>query len=169
MPLWSRSRFTGEATAAFQDQPWKLRLKEAYTEGKRDGDTREFFRNGMTKPVQRCRMGEPEYAAIYHKKGKLKMEIRVEAEGGHPGLYQRWYADGTPECRSGVDEAQHWHGDYQEWTAAGVLKTHYRFKNGDLRVVLLGAFSLSMIEFRRSSIEDIGGASIFQKNAARGR
>lgn len=128
--------FNGEATFPYPNEPWKLRRKESYREGQRDGDTVEFFRNGTTKSVQSYRRGMPEYAAIYHKNGNLKMELKVRTPGGLPGLYQRWLPDGRLECSAGLDEAQHWHGDYRKWTPDGVLRTHYRFKNGVLREVV---------------------------------
>jgi hypothetical protein len=134
---FEKEPFTGETIAVFPNEPWKMKRKEGYTMGKRDGDTLEFFTNGKTKAVQRYRMGKPEYAAIYHPSGRLKMEVQTAMAGGAAGLYQRWYADGSREAVAGLDENQHWHGDFKEWTLTGELKTHYLFEHGVLRQITL--------------------------------
>ncbi len=128
--------FTGETTACFPDDPSKLKRKEGYTKGIRDGETVDFFSHGGIKQVQHFQRGLPVSAASWHENGQRETEVTVGAKEGATGVYHRWNNQGVVEVEAGVDENVHWHGDYRAWTPEGGLDAHYRYQHGVLRVIL---------------------------------
>ena len=124
--------FTGEAITPYPDQPWLVKEKEPWREGKRHGDKVMLFKNGSIKTLRRYDSGVPKYAAAWHKNGQKKFELGLNAMDKGEGPYQRWYEDGTLESTAGFDAEERWHGELKEWTPAGVLKTHHLFKHGVL-------------------------------------
>lgn len=128
--------FTGDAITPHTDTPWLVKLKEPYTEGKRDGNKLELFKDGTVKTLRRYNQGKPEYAASYHKNGQLKFELNLNSADKGEGPYQRWYEDGTLESTAGLDAEEKWHGEFKEWTKTGELKTHHIFRNGLLEKII---------------------------------
>ncbi|MDB6070901.1 MAG: hypothetical protein JWL81_2072 [Verrucomicrobiales bacterium] len=124
--------FTGEAITPFPDQPWLAKEKEPWREGKRHGDKIVLFKNGTAKTLRRYESGIPKYAAAWHKNGRMKFELGLNAHDKGEGPYQRWYEDGTVESTAGFDAEERWHGELKEWTRSGELKTHHLFKHGIL-------------------------------------
>jgi hypothetical protein len=80
--------FTGEAISPFPDVPSLIKFKEPYTDGKRDGDKLELFKNGTTKTLRRYEKGAPKYAASYHKNGQIKFELNLNAQDKGEGPYK---------------------------------------------------------------------------------
>jgi hypothetical protein len=128
--------FTGEAISPFPDVPSLIKFKEPYTDGKRDGDKLELYKNGTTKTLRRYEKGAPKYAASYHKNGQIKFELNLNAQDKGEGPYKRWYASGVVEGTSGLDAEERWHGDFKEWDPEGKLKTHHIFNHGLLQQIV---------------------------------
>lgn len=128
--------FTGKAVTPFADAPWLPKLEEPYTDGQRDGDKVEFFKNGKIKSLRRYDKGLPKYTASYHRNGQIKYEVHLNAQDRGEGPYQRWYETGMLEATAGLDSEERWHGEFKEWTPEGILKTHHIFKNGLLQQII---------------------------------
>jgi hypothetical protein len=128
--------FTGETTAYFPNDPSKMKRKEGYTKGIRDGDTVDYFSHGGIKQVQHFQRGLPVSAASWHENGQRETEVTVGVKAGAEGTFRRWNNQGLMEVEAAVDENVHWHGDYREWTPDGGLAAHYRYQHGVLRVIL---------------------------------
>ncbi len=128
--------FTGAAITLWHDAPWLVKFKEPYKEGKRDGDKLELFKNGKVKSLRRYAEGVPQYHALYHRNGNMKLEINLNAADKGEGPYQRWYEDGMLEAAASFDAQERWHNDFKEWTKTGELKTHHIFKHGLLEKII---------------------------------
>jgi hypothetical protein len=132
----SSTPFTGVALTPHPDSPWLVKMKEPYTDGKRDGDKLVLFKNGDTKSLRRYDKGTPKYAATFHKNGQKKYEVNLDAADRGVGPYSRWYDTGVLEATAGLDSEERWHGEFKEWTPEGVLKTHLVFKHGLLEQII---------------------------------
>lgn len=128
--------FTGNALTPFPDAPWLVKKTEPWTNGRRNGEVRELFKNGDTKTLRRYENGLPKYASAYHKNGQMKFEIQLNATDRAEGPYRRWYDNGKIECEAGFDAEERWHGVSKEWTKEGVLKSHLVFDHGALKEIV---------------------------------
>ncbi len=133
----SSNPFTGDAISPHPDSPWRIKMKEPYRDGKRDGDKLELLKDGKTKTLRRYEKGVPRYAAAYYKNGQIKFELNLNSEDKGEGPYKRWYEDGSVESTASFDSNERWHGDMKEWDRSGKLKTHHFWENGSLRKVIL--------------------------------
>lgn len=105
-------------------------------EGRRDGEVREFYKNGIIKSIRRYKNGVPEFMRVYHKNGKVKFEMPLNANDRAEGPFRRWYPNGQLAAEAVFDAQERWHGVSKGWTEAGEPSVHLILEHGELKEVV---------------------------------
>ncbi len=128
--------FTGEGVEAFADAPELVRKTEPWQEGRRNGEVREFFKDGTIKSTRRYKNGVPEFFRAHHKNGKLKFEMPLNAADLAEGPFRRWHSNGQLAAEAVFDSQERWHGESKAWNEAGELRSHLVLDHGEVKEII---------------------------------
>lgn len=125
--LYNQTPYTGVAVSSYPNGT--LATETTYSEGKRHGSLKRWFRDGTLSFVAQYQQGKQHgVSESYWRNGQLRSRARFE-HGIAEGVQEQWYSSGQLFKRTQLVHGQE-QGLQQSWRENGALYNNYEARNG---------------------------------------